>query len=382
MKYSHSVTRVIFLILGGIFFLSSCGVAVHETNEAWSSVTVQTSSDMKNDPLMQSTIQTTETDPASQTAQTVVTTASATMVTETELPVQTEQTTAETTTATVAETTAAPTLPVPLPYDGRRDELFATRTRTPRVVVLTAGELTYTVTFDREAYYYGDDINIRIRVENTGERPVVLVRTPGDPLQNCLTVDLCLDGMWIGEREIHPVWAKSGAADRIYYWEPGAVEEMTGRLPTYREAISSRHAMLLSINRSHFVELPMVSAGTVPDDNELLPYLTNGDISEGLYRRVRVMNDTETVPILLSNGWRRSAILPGEAVQPVPETYGLEKLGYDWAVVWLTRDQLLTMLEHQAPMKTASRKPLRYIYETEFGELVNLMRVYPVDGVS
>ena len=110
--------------------------------------------------LPQSEMQSTETTPVSTQieATETVTPSETTLAPETaasttvsESAPSTETTTAVTSAATQT-TETAPVSPEPVPNDGKRDALFAERTKTPVTIVRTSGTVKYTVTFDRAEY--------------------------------------------------------------------------------------------------------------------------------------------------------------------------------------------------------------------------------------
>ena len=303
----------------------------------------------------------------------------------TEPPAQTTQTTTAATTTTATPTTTTATTaspdPTPLPDNSARDELFANRVRSPKTVVKSVGDVRYTVTLDREEYYAGDDINLRIKVENLGTEPIILFHAKPDDLNYEIRVTVCDDyGYPIDEISMGYTRAIPAVAESVYYWEPGVTLELLGRKTTYQGLAGEKLSLLISVGGTHYIELPLTVHADVPQDNELLPYLNHGEISNALYRRACVMNDTETVPIVIPKAWDRNNIIPGAQTQPIPNSYGYEDnlyLDFDGAVVYLTRAQLIDMLEYQS---TGSRPALKYIYETIFKDILH--KAYPLEALE
>ena len=282
-----------------------------------------------------------------------------------ELATSTETTTAVTSAATQT-TEKAPVIPEPLPNDGKRDALFAERTKTPVTIVRTSGTVKYTVTFDRAEYYVGDDLNLHITAENLGTEPILVANQANRDLGHLIRVMLCHGGVILNEIKMGYEGAIPATAYTIDHWEPGEIAEEWGRQPIGASMADFESSLLISVDGTHMVEVPLIIHQTTVTDCELKPYLDSGDITPALYDRVLVMNETETVPVVISKAWDRDKLLPDTYEQPTLYTFGFEErllLEHDGAVAYLTRAQLIELLRHQSSLKTPSRPPLKDIYD-------------------
>ena len=75
-----------------------------------------------------------------------------------------------------------------------REEVFANRERSQRVVVETVKDFEFTVTFDREVYYMGDDIHVHVVAKYIGNDPDFVLkdgclREKGDFIDGMLYAD-------------------------------------------------------------------------------------------------------------------------------------------------------------------------------------------------
>lgn len=374
------ITYVLIAILSGTILLSACGTVPqeeHTTTDAGTSVASQITT---SEPMAQTVTTASTAEPVTQTAETVATTESISQATTTEPPAQITEATTEVTTVAA---TAAPVVPEPLPNDGQRDELFAKRIANPITYVRSVGGVRYTVTLDREEYYVGDDLNIHVVAENLGTEPILVIKQAYADLSELIRVSVCISGTPVAEIDMGYIKKESAIVERIDQWMPGETAEELGRQPLNAGLADGEMSLLVSVDGTHRVEIPLTVHKNVPRDCELYPYRENGDISAALYRRALVMNEEETIPVVIPKAWDRTQILPGAETQPLPESYGYEDnlfLEFDGAVVHLTRVQLIEMLKYQAPLKTSSRPALKYIYETM---LVNVLsQAYPLKNLN
>ena len=369
----HSVS----VLLCAALLLSSCGTLSHVEASA-TTVTVESVS--QTVPLTEAVEHTAETSAATVSAPQVSATQPSTQVSETTMipatTTVTETTTAPVTT-TATETTATTTVPTPPPDNSERDALFADRVRTPYTVVKMAGNVKYTVTFDREEYYWGDDINLRVKAENVGTESIIILKPSDCELKEVIQVQFCVSDIMASDYVTMGYnGTQQDTAPTVFYWEPGMAVEEVGRRPTSTGGIyeASKLSVLIDVGGSHYVEIPLTIHWDVPTDSALQPYYQNGDIDYALYRRANMMNDKETIPVVIPQSWDWEKLLPDMDPQPIFEAYGTSD-----AVAHLTRAQLLAMLEYQAPLNSSEREALKYIYTNSWQK--HKPDVYPIDGV-
>lgn len=278
----------------------------------------------------------------------------------------TDTSTSRTTSSVITDTTSkTTTTEAPPPQINECELLFANREKTPTIVEKTIGNVQYTVTLNSNEYYLGDDIDISVIVKNVATEAITLKNDSIHELNHAIWAAVYLDGVKVKDQIMQLPTTITGELWE-YTWEVGSTLSNIGRYSTSLNEEILKTAEKISIVISFLgeesrLEIPLTLHMDIPQDTEMFPYLEQGMISEGLYRRVCVMNMSEKIHVLipLGNGstWNEE-MLSSESIAQFSKEYV-----YGGCMIALTREQLLTFLAEHTQKSADSQTALKYFYE-------------------
>lgn len=264
-----------------------------------------------------------------------------------------------------------------------REEVFANRERSQRVVVETVKDFEFTVTLDREIYYVGDDINVRIVAKYTDNaEDYCLKKWDGYEDGEIIQAELYLNGERIsdcGGMSAPQAWADDWFEE--IHLSAGDCLENIGRFSTAviadRLRVGDELVLHMRNTLGHTMDVPIALCTDAPQDHVFLSYVQRGELSQALYRRIVVMDNEEKIGVYIG----------GENVDPhvqfagilwQSEPFGSEFTGYH---LLMTREQIADLLRYRENHPNVDYRQLKYSYEYYFlGDWI--LENYPVEGVS
>lgn len=237
-------------------------------------------------------------------------------------------------------------------------KFFDGRTAEPMHMEQTVGTIRYTVTLNQSEYYLGDDIDLTVSAENVGTEPIAVTVNAIHPIQYALCVEFEADGEYLNAFALQRPVVAAGASDTLA-WPVGEVLSNYGRFSTaaFCEKLAKVQEFKLVISVSGAedkLEVPLVLHTDLAVDADFEPYLKQGTMTESLYLRARVMNQNETIYVLVPD-------LNHEVWQKSAEYRRISYISHYRVEEW-TGAELLAFLKAQADEETPLPAPVEYLF--------------------